>query len=424
MFAAACEIIATLLDVVFMVWFIPQYFGRRFWEKPWTLTIAGIMLAFQLIADRFMVGYDALYIIGVLVLVYGYTVMLSSKQFMKSLFATCLFLAIQILSGSILHAVFNLLVEDASLLAIRAGTKERVLLLLVGKLVQYASCQFALRFFNSKGELSFRYNLLFFLHTVLTVAGLGVLIPLSYYAKNDSLAILLTTGVLLALNVVIYYMVYQLMRLQRNKYELALLREKMEFEKLRAKEVGAIWDDVRKTRHDLKNHLTVMREQLRQGNTEDCVRYVNELLPVVKSKGKLHVSGNAMLDYLINSKLQELKDTEILISGLMNNQPKMDDADLVCMLGHILNDAIETLAEIFENKRIEIHFFTKKNVCMIVCKYTVGEHAGHIKKREAQKSGQLTDFLVEKYGGMTDRFYKNDMFCVQIVLPRNETKTE
>ena len=424
MLAAISEVIATTLDVIFMIWFVPKFFGRHFWDKPWMLFIPGAMLTFQLIADQFMLGYDLLYMVVVVVFTYLYSLVFANKRYFHALFLTCLYFGVQTLTGSALHAVFNLLVDDVALLAINSGTNERVLFLVAGKLVQYAGFKLLAFFFDSQGELTIKYNLLFFMHTVLTMAGLVVLFPLSYYAKDSRFSILLTAMVLVLLNVVVYYMVYQLIKLLKSKYELDLLQEKMAFEKIRAKEVGAIWDDVRKIRHDLKNHLTVMRGQLQQGNTDDCQKYVNELIPVVKSKGNLQSCGNDMLDYLINSKLQGMKDTEILISGTMNNQPNMDDADLVCMLGRVLDDAMAALVKVTANKRIEIHFFTKNAMCIIVCKHTVGEDTGYMKKKEAQRQDGFVDFIAEKYGGMVERLYKDDMFCVQIVLPQDDMKIQ
>ena len=63
MINVAMEICATVLDVVFLVWFISRYHQVSFYKKPITLLIPLGCLTFQLIADQCIPTHGVLYIV-------------------------------------------------------------------------------------------------------------------------------------------------------------------------------------------------------------------------------------------------------------------------------------------------------------------------------------------------------------------------
>ena len=54
MIGTIIEIFATLVDVLFLIWFIPKFNEASIKNKPLSLLWAGLLLAFQLVADRFL----------------------------------------------------------------------------------------------------------------------------------------------------------------------------------------------------------------------------------------------------------------------------------------------------------------------------------------------------------------------------------
>ena len=69
-----------------------------------------------------------------------------------------------------------------------------------------------------------------------------------------------------------------------------------------------------------------------------------------------------LLDYLIASKLSSLKDTEIIISGSVGDLSDIKDKDLACLVGNILDNAVEAIESVKRSqKRIELLFL--KQLC-------------------------------------------------------------
>lgn len=100
---------------------------------------------------------------------------------------------------------------------------------------------------------------------------------------------------------------------------------------------------LRTLRHDLRNHLTVVRSLLEQGEQQRAEEYLNQLLgsPALTGGGRLcqHEAANAVLA----AKLGQMQQQGI--SGAFQVQlPEhlpVADADLVALLGNGLDNAIE-----------------------------------------------------------------------------------
>ena len=142
--------------------------------------------------------------------------------------------------------------------------------------------------------------------------------------------------------------------------------------------------------------------------------------------GNLIQSGNSVIDYLINTKLSTLDNVEVLISGYVGNYADIADVDLACILGNILDNAIEAQDHVISSKRIELLFLRKNSNRIIICKNTVKESVLQNNQRlkstkeapELHGMGhQIVETTVKKYNGLIDYFEKDDMFGVQIVLP-------
>jgi len=57
--------------------------------------------------------------------------------------------------------------------------------------------------------------------------------------------------VLVAVNVILYLFIHQIQRLQKSRYELMLINERIAHEAKQAEEVNTVWNNIRKVRHDM-----------------------------------------------------------------------------------------------------------------------------------------------------------------------------
>ena len=241
--------------------------------------------------------------------------------------------------------------------------------------------------------------------------------------------VLILALILIFVNVAFYVMIRQIQKYNQSKYQLRLMEERMNAEKTRMEEAQTVWQNIRKTKHDLKNHFLVMSKQLEDGDVSACRAYMAKLADTVESMGDLIRSGNTVIDYLINSKLSGLQDVQVVTSGYVGDYADIEDVDLAAILGNILDNAVEAEKSVKGTKRIELSFLKKNENRIIILRNAIDSSVLQTNKelKSTKKSSEahglghkIVESTVAKYHGMVDYFESDGMFGVEIILPENK----
>ena len=424
------EIPATIIDVIFLLWFVPSFVGVPLRRKPVSIIWVVLELVYQLIADHYFQGFDLIYIIGVIIISTSFAFSLNKEKPLWCVFAGLLYLITPMLLNSFVYAVFSLFIENIDIVIQGSISYLRALYILICKIIQFAFYRLVLQIFKKGQTLDLKNGVLSFFFTVATALALGALIKISMLCDlpGADVMILVLASILILLNIILYLMIYQVQALMKSKYELTLIHKQMEFERSRMDEAHTIWDNIRKVKHDLKNHFTVIKGTLDQGDTESCKKYLTGLYQTVESMGNLIRSGNSAIDYIINSKLSNLDGIQVLVSGYASNYNDIDDVDLACILGNIIDNALEAQEKVDSDKRIELHFLQKNSNRIIICKNTISDSV--LKNNKDLKSTkeslemhglghQIVETTIKKYNGWVDYFEEENVFGVQLILPSN-----
>lgn len=406
-----------LVPMVLAVFFYQRWSPYGFWVSAWMLPSLGVLL-------------------------WLYFVYLSGRQWMKGLgllaisALTVLSATGTVLSVFIVADIRPMHCEFPLRMVLEGVKSEELVLFYISRAIVSAILFFLLgMFFSKKTTLFWKkciLGILLLLSMVFSITILMVLSssdlrnalnPFAGYMNSDARLAAIIPVVLI--NILVFSLYVYLQKLRHGSYEADLLAEKKRFEENRHSDAEAIWENVRKVRHDIKQHLTILSGYLEDNEIEKCKDYLSDLLGNIDRMGNLLKSENRVLDYLINSKLCGPTDTEVVISGSVGDLSDIADADLASIVGNLLDNAVEAVAEAAE-KRIELHFAMQNSNRILVCKNTVkasvlsdnpdllstkggGTHLGlgtHIIRE-----------TVTKYHGMIDFFEDHEMFCVQIVLP-------
>lgn len=426
------EVLATVVDVLFLIWFVPKFNGVSIKERPASLIWAALLLVFQIVADRLLAAFDLLYVAIDFILSLCFSLALEKKKRWWNVFSAAIYVIVIMLSSTFVFAVFSLFTENIEVFVAGDVSYIRLLYLLVCKMVHISFYRLLLLIFKFKKEnkLDIRNGSFSILFTIITAIELGIILEFATIYDLSGMGIWVTVLSILMIvqNIILYLMVDQIQKLLKSKYELSLIRERMDSEKSRIEDATIIWNNIRKVRHDLKNHFAILKAKLDDEDTESCKKYLSELNNTVENMGNLIKSGNSIIDYLINSKLSNLDNVKVLVSGYVGNYNDIDDIDLASILGNILDNAIEAQDEVTKEKRIELHFLQKNLNRVIVCKNTIAESVLQ-KNKELKSTKDSSDFhglghqivenTVEKYNGIVNYYEdENDtIFCVQIVIP-------
>ena len=424
------ELCTSLFDSVLYIYFILRYNGVSF--RTSKLTVPAILLLFgvTVLGDHLLPGFSTLISITLFLIATSFSLWVSKKNKLRAIIASCIYEISFILLSSLLYMGMSMFLNDFDQLMQGSSGLGRYIYVLLHKIALFTTLHLVLRIFRAENLKNIWNGVLAFVFSLTTMFGLWatmymVATPDGDIFKTQILIIVLS---FILVNVLLYILLYQIQRLEKTKYELKLLEEKIAFEETRYNDASAIWNNVRKVQHDMKQHLVVMAGFLEQEEPKKCQEYIDSLLPEVDQIGKLVRSNNAVLDYLINSKLCALKDTRIVISGSIGDLSDIRDIDLACLIGNILDNAIEALSNVSE-KRIELLFSAQNDNRVIICKNTINESVlkNNRELRSTKTSGdshgwghQIVAKIVSDYHGMVDYFEEFGMFGVQIILPNNK----
>lgn len=183
--------------------------------------------------------------------------------------------------------------------------------------------------------------------------------------------------------------------------------------------------ELRKLRHDLKNHLILLRRDFEEGNNIQGINYIDGLADRLHLSGDGAKTGNGNIDAIVSVKKKEAEGKGITFEWDMAapNKIKAEPADLCIILGNALDNAIEACEKINNGKRnINIEMFYKNGMlsCTITNSVNDKEFSMTSRKGDAKNHGIGLNSIrsaVEKYSGILNTEYSKGFFTLSFVIP-------
>ena len=138
-------------------------------------------------------------------------------------------------------------------------------------------------------------------------------------------------------------------------------------------EQEATYKELRRLRHDMKNHLTSLIGMIDSGNANDARDYIENLLndgKLIKT-GDISRTGNIVVDSLINYKYSMAKELGIDFNAnvFIPTELPFKNENIVIILGNLLENAIEACVKVDSNNRyIGLEMNYEKNMLHICIK--------------------------------------------------------
>lgn len=420
------ELAATLIDSVLAIWFVTK-FCKLESKLRYQVGAVAILVCVTMFAEEYLAEFSVL---GVLLLAFITLIYIATVNYsinFKHILATAIFWVSLISLASFIFIAITFITGDPEDIVMGQNTLARYIFVSLHKVFLFTLLRILLSFVSINGKVGKLNAWLTFLISFFSILGLGatMFIALSESSNELKYQVALLAVCFVSMDVILYSMLAQISRLQRREYEHKLFEEKSVFDSTRYEETTAIWNNVRSIQHDMKHHFSLLSAQLDEGKVDESREYLRKLLPEIESMGRVIRSDNKTIDYIINSKLASLKDTQIVISGLIADFSDIEDRDLACLFGNILDNAVEAISEL-EEKRIEILFSVENASRMVIIKNTIGKSVLKVNpelkstKKDGSAHGyghKIVEKIVKDHRGMIDYFEEDDMFGVQIIFP-------
>lgn len=217
--------------------FIGMNFILKFNHTSWLknkLAIPAFLLVFLTVmaGDFVSPGFSTVISVIITILYLVFALLICRKQYVRGILSVCIEQSTILLVGSILYTVFSSVIDNFDLLMHGEDNLGRFIYVIISNLLIYAVLKLALAIFNSD-SLDIKTGLIAFVMSVITLAGLSVSMSFAEkpFSKEIEAQILILTLIFVSINVILYVMIAQIQNLQKNKYELQLLREKINLKK-------------------------------------------------------------------------------------------------------------------------------------------------------------------------------------------------
>lgn len=120
-------------------------------------------------------------------------------------------------------------------------------------------------------------------------------------------------------------------------------------------------------RHDMKNHLSVLKSLAEEHNIEAMLAYSQNIAEFLDYPDEYACSGNPELDGILNYKIQEAqeKGVQVDLKLTIPDRLAIQPFDLSVILGNLLDNAIEATSLVETEKNIRLEILFKRNLLYI-----------------------------------------------------------
>ena len=186
---------------------------------------------------------------------------------------------------------------------------------------------------------------------------------------------------------------------------------------------------VRQLRHDLRNHLTVVRGLLERDDTQGALGYLDEMAASPALRGGKRFCENETASVVLAAKAEAMERAGITADFTVSlpRELPVADTDLAALLGNALDNAMEGV-ERAEEKRVTLRCRVDKGLFMLRVENPVGAAvAPDLATSKADKSAHGFGIpgmreIAERYGGTLDAGARGGEFELVVCLPVRDSE--
>jgi len=193
------------------------------------------------------------------------------------------------------------------------------------------------------------------------------------------------------------------------------------------KDRQAMIQEVRRTRHDMKNNMIYLKELLNT-DAEKARKFLDEYIGQSEATDEISKSGNLAVDALINYKNMTAREKGITIhlESQIPAELPYESTDLSIILGNLLDNAIEATEKLEVEKDIFVSLMYRKEKLLIkvrnpytgdIKKDRTGNYISEKKDRENHGIGlKSVRKVVEKYEGVMEIHTEDQIFEICVII--------
>lgn len=418
---------------------IAKYFYDGFFRKKYNSIFINILVLSVLIIvstisslllDEINISTFIVFIFYFLILLYGYKGKLHLKA-ITSIFIVVFSLATEMLTAIILGWVFGFHLDEARknlvFFIIGAIISKLLLVIIIRIILKIAS--------RNVTTISTRSWLLIIL---IPITSIYLVINSAYkYILDDVFsinAIIICSGILF-INLITFHLFDSIIKQTDENNQYRIRQNNLLIQQEQYINILTSYEKVKGIKHDMINHLISLNGYLNNEKYQEAKHYIDNLYENLSNSNSKIISGNIVIDAIINNKkeLDLMKDILFETDIKVSNQMMIEDMDLCILLGNALDNAIEACVRIQNtniHKIINLKMRFKNDNLLIQIKNTYDKDTIILKKGKyitAKKKNSDFDSgigidnmqkIVNKYYGNFKIEVNEDFFNLNILIPK------
>lgn len=208
------------------------------------------------------------------------------------------------------------------------------------------------------------------------------------------------------------------------------IKKYVEIWKRKLEKQQAYIEEIRAIKHDMQAHMIVLQYYLDAENYESAKAYLQTMQDQPRMETSLveYDLGNPLVNAIIEDCLAKTGEkVKLIMEGELSKEIKIEDYDLCILFSNLMSNAVEACERLSVlDKIIDIRTYTELDKMYILIKNPIEwELDLDIPRQTTTKEDKTAhgygisniQRVVEKYKGMINFYVKEEMFCVEIMLP-------
>lgn len=194
--------------------------------------------------------------------------------------------------------------------------------------------------------------------------------------------------------------------------------------------------ETRAIKHDMKNHMIVVRRLAEKGELQGLQQYLTHIEYTAEKLDNILHTGNSIVDAIINEKLEVAHKNHISLEAKIQlpKELSIEPIDVCVIMANSIDNAIEACSQIEEEdmRQIQVRSSCDKGYFIYIISNTTKEPVKIVNKQMAtSKKDSLNHGYgiinmrksIEKYDGELSMDYKENCFYLYIEIPIKNNST-
>ena len=217
----------------------------------------------------------------------------------------------------------------------------------------------------------------------------------------------------------VFCILFSYKKLQQNfrlSTELSLLEQEEHFLNQYVEEAKTRYDETKSFRHDIRNHIAVVKNLLQSGKLEEAVSYMEDMEDMAEKMSFPCSTNNPVVDILVGNKLGIAKSMGIDVdcSLLLPYPCSLRDIDICIILSNVLDNAIQAVKRLDAGMEKYVHVSGRIQGDFLMMEIENSFHGkGAFKKGTGLSNVKK---VAEKYGGAMSIETQGNKFVLHVLL--------